>query len=518
MDKLQGKIVRINPDGSIPKDNPFVGTAGARPEIWSLGHRNVQAAAINPATGELWEVEHGTRGGDELNIVRKGKNYGWPVATFGEEYSGQPIPDSVTDRAGFEPPVYYWDPVIAPSGMEFYAGKAFKAWRGSVFIGGLASKRLVRLVIKDNRVVGEEHLLTDRGQRLRDEGVVAQQRHLAAGATEALDSVRGRRQQQHPARVGGAEHRDVDRQRFAVRAPCHRMHVVRDGQSKFAGRGLELVARLGIQHAERALEVAEEEGKDNLNRDVPDTPPRIADARAATLGLVTVADAARALELALAGGAATRSGIDPASVIGIGTDFTACTVLPVLADGTPLCSLPAYRNRPHAWTKLWKHHAAQPEANKLNATARTLGYDFLDRYGGGPFYTIYGAARGSWGGLRGVMPECRTHPWGGSLLPASGNKAVRIGGRVVVEPPAIGVLAIKLEKVVQATPITAAQLAPAFWHTSITALASFSALRPLMATRAPSRTNASTMPLPKPSDPPVTRTTLSLKRIPSPIS
>ncbi|MBK7705982.1 MAG: PQQ-dependent sugar dehydrogenase [Acidobacteria bacterium] len=167
LDNHLGKTIRINPDGSVPKDNPFVGTKDAMPEIWSLGHRNLQSAAFDEKGG-FWTVEHGAQGGDELNLIQKGKNYGWAIVTFGEEYSGQPIPDSVTDREGFEPPVYYWDPVIAPSGMQFYTGKSFPAWRGSVFIGGLASKRLVRLVIKDNRVVGEEHLLIDRGQRIRD--------------------------------------------------------------------------------------------------------------------------------------------------------------------------------------------------------------------------------------------------------------------------------------------------------------------------------------------------------------
>jgi len=171
MDSLQGKIVRINADGSIPKDNPFVGTAGARPEIWSLGHRNVQAAAINPATGELWEVEHGTRGGDELNIVRKGKNYGWPVTAYGIEYQGKPITGGITAQDGMEQPAYYWDPVIAPSGMMFYTADLFPAWKGSVFIGGLATTNLVRLDIKGDRVVGEERLLKDlqpKAERIRD--------------------------------------------------------------------------------------------------------------------------------------------------------------------------------------------------------------------------------------------------------------------------------------------------------------------------------------------------------------
>jgi glucose/arabinose dehydrogenase len=167
LDNHLGKIVRIEPDGSIPEDNPFVGTAGALPEIWTLGHRNLQSATLDDK-GRLWTVEHGAQGGDELNLIRKGKNYGWPVVTYGEEYSGQPISGSTTDREGFERPVYYWDPVIAPSGMEFYTGKAFPAWRGSIFVGGLASKRLVRLVIEGERVVGEEHLLTDRDRRIRD--------------------------------------------------------------------------------------------------------------------------------------------------------------------------------------------------------------------------------------------------------------------------------------------------------------------------------------------------------------
>ena len=168
MDKLQGKIVRINPDGSIPKDNPFVGTAGARPEIWSLGHRNVQAAAINPATGELWEVEHGTRGGDELNIVRKGKNYGWPVTAYGIEYQGKPITGGITSQDGMEQPAYYWDPVIAPSGMMFYTADLFPAWKGSLFVGGHGTRDLVRLTVDGEKVTGEERLLVDQKDAVRD--------------------------------------------------------------------------------------------------------------------------------------------------------------------------------------------------------------------------------------------------------------------------------------------------------------------------------------------------------------
>lgn len=162
-----GKTIRINPDGSIPADNPFAKQSGALPEIWSVGHRNIQSATIDDQ-GRLWTVEHGAKGGDELNLVEKGKNYGWAIISYGEEYSGEPIPGNITAREGLEQPVYYWDPVIAPSGMQFYTGSAFPAWRGSIFIGGLASQKLVRLVIKDNRVVGEEHLLEDRRQRIRD--------------------------------------------------------------------------------------------------------------------------------------------------------------------------------------------------------------------------------------------------------------------------------------------------------------------------------------------------------------
>ena len=166
MDSHLGKIVRIRPDGSVPPDNPFVGQAGAQPEIWSLGHRNVQAAAFD-ANGQLWEIEHGTRGGDELNRIEKGKNYGWAGVGYGVEYSGQPLPGP-TSREGTEQPVYYWDPVIAPSGAQFYTGSAFPAWRNSLFVGALKEQRLVRLTIANGRVTGEEHLLMDRGQRVRD--------------------------------------------------------------------------------------------------------------------------------------------------------------------------------------------------------------------------------------------------------------------------------------------------------------------------------------------------------------
>ena len=168
LDSLLGKVVRINADGSIPKDNPFVGKEGVRPEIWSYGHRNVQGATLNPASGDLWTIEHGPRGGDEINIPRRGKDYGWPTITYGIEYSGQPIGDSLTAKEGMEQPIYYWDPVIAPGGMTFYTGKLFPAWRNSLFIGGMASQALVRLTIDGEKVTGEERLLTDLKARIRD--------------------------------------------------------------------------------------------------------------------------------------------------------------------------------------------------------------------------------------------------------------------------------------------------------------------------------------------------------------
>ena len=149
-----GKVVRVKPDGS-----------GA--EMWTLGHRNIQALAFDPQ-GRLWVVEHGARGGDELNLIQKGKNYGWPLVAYGEEYSGRPIPGAVTAKPGYEQPVYYWDPVIAPSGAQFYSGEAFPAWRGSLFTGSLKDRKLVRLEMEEGRVTGEEHLLAERGKRVRD--------------------------------------------------------------------------------------------------------------------------------------------------------------------------------------------------------------------------------------------------------------------------------------------------------------------------------------------------------------
>jgi glucose/arabinose dehydrogenase len=162
-----GKLIRIAPDGSAPKDNPFVGRADAKPEIWSFGHRNAQGLAINPATGDLWETEHGPRGGDEVNIIGKGKNYGWPVIGYGIDYSGAKIHDS-TAKAGIEQPIKYWVPSIAPSGMAFYTAKLFPKWSGSLFTGALAGRMLVRLSLDGNTITGEERLLQNLNERIRD--------------------------------------------------------------------------------------------------------------------------------------------------------------------------------------------------------------------------------------------------------------------------------------------------------------------------------------------------------------
>lgn len=161
-----GKIVRINPDGSIPKDNPFVGRAGARPEIWTSGHRNIIAAALDERN-RLWVAEMGPRGGDELNLIGPGKDYGWPTIGYGEEYSGERIHER-TQAPGLEQPVYYWDPVVSPSGLVVYTGDLIPEWKGNFFIGGLSSHALVRLVLKNDRVIGEERLLTNLKARIRD--------------------------------------------------------------------------------------------------------------------------------------------------------------------------------------------------------------------------------------------------------------------------------------------------------------------------------------------------------------
>ena len=167
LDSLMGKVLRINTDGSIPKDNPFVGKAGARGEIYALGFRDPQGLAINPKTGKAWTSEHGPRGGDEINEVEKGRNYGFPVIGYGRDYNGKPINGDKTAQAGMEQPVYFWTPDIAPSGIGFYSGRMFPSWNGNLFVASLAGKYLVRLVLDGNRVVAEERLLTDLNSRMR---------------------------------------------------------------------------------------------------------------------------------------------------------------------------------------------------------------------------------------------------------------------------------------------------------------------------------------------------------------
>ncbi len=162
-----GKVIRIDTDGKVPADNPFADGRDALPEIWSSGHRNAQAAAINPATGKLWVVEHGPKGGDEINVPEKGKDYGWPVIGYGIDYSGAVIHQG-THKAGMEQPIYYWVPSIAPSGMAFYTSDVVPSWRGNLFVGALAGQHLARLVLDGERIVSEERLLTDLGERIRD--------------------------------------------------------------------------------------------------------------------------------------------------------------------------------------------------------------------------------------------------------------------------------------------------------------------------------------------------------------
>jgi glucose/arabinose dehydrogenase len=169
LDKLQGKVVRIYPDGTVPKDNPFVGQANVRPEIWSYGQRNPQGAALNPWNGTLWENEHGPQGGDEINIIERGKNYGWPLATHGINYSGQPIPEARGDTAeGTVAPNHVWEKSPGLSGMAFYDADRFKAWQRNVFIGALVSEELIRLEFDGDKVVHEERLLGDFKKRIRD--------------------------------------------------------------------------------------------------------------------------------------------------------------------------------------------------------------------------------------------------------------------------------------------------------------------------------------------------------------
>jgi glucose/arabinose dehydrogenase len=163
-----GKIFRMTKDGKPAPGNPFITTAGAVPQIYAYGIRNSQSLDIHPVTGELWEAEFGPRGGDELNIIKAGKNYGWPVITYGIEYSGQKIGGALQQKDGMEQPVYYWDPTLSPSGMTFYKSKDIPEWENNLFIGGLSGQHICRLIIKNNKVTGEERLLADKNERFRD--------------------------------------------------------------------------------------------------------------------------------------------------------------------------------------------------------------------------------------------------------------------------------------------------------------------------------------------------------------
>lgn len=163
-----GKVLRITTDGKPAPGNPFENVSGDRAEIWSYGHRNVQGLAFNPVTGDLWESEFGPLGGDEVNRIEPGKNYGWPTITYGLEYSGATIGDGITQKEGMEQPVYYWDPVLSPSGMTFYTGNDIPEWKNNLFVCGLSSQHIARLRIEKNKVAGEEEILPDEGQRFRD--------------------------------------------------------------------------------------------------------------------------------------------------------------------------------------------------------------------------------------------------------------------------------------------------------------------------------------------------------------
>jgi glucose/arabinose dehydrogenase len=163
-----GKVIRITKEGKPAAGNPFIGQAGARPELYSYGHRNVQGLAIDPVTGDLWENEFGPRGGDEVNHIKPGKNYGWPTITYGIEYSGKKVGDAIQQKEGLEQPAYYWDPVVSPSGSTFYSSDHIPEWKNNLFIGALSGMHIVRLIIKDDKIVGEERLLSDQYQRFRD--------------------------------------------------------------------------------------------------------------------------------------------------------------------------------------------------------------------------------------------------------------------------------------------------------------------------------------------------------------
>ncbi len=175
-----GKIIRIDKDGKAVKGNPFEKTPGALPEIWSFGHRNPQGFAFHPQTGEMWASDHGPNAGDELNIITPGLNYGWPIISYGIEYSGKPVNDGLTAKLGLEQPIYFWDPSVAPSGMVFYTGRLLPEWKGNLFIASLKGSHIIRLVIENNKVVGEERLFADLHKRFR---------HIVQGPDEALYAI-----------------------------------------------------------------------------------------------------------------------------------------------------------------------------------------------------------------------------------------------------------------------------------------------------------------------------------------
>ena len=170
LETAHGKVLHITPDGQPVDGNPFLNTPGALSEIYSYGHRNPQGLDIHPTTGDIWVSEMGPRGGDEINLIEPGKDYGWPTITYGIEYNGNTIGDGITQHEGMEQPVYYWDPVLSPSGMTFYSSNVIPEWENNLFIGGLSSRHIARLVLRDNKVVGEERLLIDQNERIRDIG------------------------------------------------------------------------------------------------------------------------------------------------------------------------------------------------------------------------------------------------------------------------------------------------------------------------------------------------------------
>jgi len=167
LDNHAGKILRLRDDGTVPPDNPFVGKKDAKPEIWTYGHRNPQGLVVHPDTGELWSNEHGPLNGDELNVIHRGANYGWPVISYGWQYAGGPIGKGITTQDGMEQPLWVWTPGIAPSGMSFYTGTKFAPWRGNIFIGAMAGRNLTRLVVQDGRIVVEERLMNRQVGRVR---------------------------------------------------------------------------------------------------------------------------------------------------------------------------------------------------------------------------------------------------------------------------------------------------------------------------------------------------------------